>query len=47
MSVEYFEEQRREMIAAIRAITDHVAAEIGKPALDDRSPHGDGQGATP
>ena len=36
MSVEYFEEQRREMIAAIRATTDHVAAEIGKPALDDR-----------
>jgi protein-L-isoaspartate(D-aspartate) O-methyltransferase len=36
MSVEYFEEQRREMVAAIRAITDHVAAQVGKTALDER-----------
>ena len=36
MSVAYFEEQRREMIAAIRVIAEHLAAEIGKTALDDR-----------
>jgi len=36
MSVEYFEEQRREMIAAIRLIADHLAAQVGKTALDDR-----------
>ena len=36
MSVEYFEEQRREMIAAIRVIAKHLVAEIGKTALDDR-----------
>src|SRR5208282_2702561 len=36
MSVAYFEEQRREMIAAIRAIAGHLVAEIGKTALDDR-----------
>jgi protein-L-isoaspartate(D-aspartate) O-methyltransferase len=36
MSVEHFEEQRREMVAAIRAIAEHLAAEIGKPTLDDR-----------
>ena len=36
MSVEYFEEQRREMVAAIRVIAQHLAAEIGKTALDDR-----------
>ena len=35
MSVEYFEE-RREMVAAIRVIAKHLAAEIGKTALDDR-----------
>jgi protein-L-isoaspartate(D-aspartate) O-methyltransferase len=28
--------QRREMVAAIRAMADHVAAEIGKSALDER-----------
>ena len=33
MSVEYFEDQRREMVAAIRAIT---TAQVGKPALDER-----------
>jgi protein-L-isoaspartate(D-aspartate) O-methyltransferase len=36
MSVDYFEEQRREMVAAIRAITDHGAAQISKSALDKR-----------
>jgi protein-L-isoaspartate(D-aspartate) O-methyltransferase len=36
MSVEYFEEQRRQMVAAIRASTDRIAAEIGKSALDTR-----------
>ena len=36
MSVAYFEGQRREMIAAIRVIAQHLAAEIGKTALDDR-----------
>jgi protein-L-isoaspartate(D-aspartate) O-methyltransferase len=36
MSVAYFEEQRREMIAAIRVIAEHLVAEIGKTALDDR-----------
>ena len=36
MSVAYFEEQRREMIAAIRVIAKHLVAEIGKTALDDR-----------
>ena len=37
MSAEYFEEQRRQMIAAIRANTDQVAAQIGKVALDKRA----------
>ena len=36
MSVAYFEEQRREMVAAIRVIAAHLVAEIGKAALDDR-----------
>jgi protein-L-isoaspartate(D-aspartate) O-methyltransferase len=36
MSVAYFEEQRREMIAAIRVIAEHLVAETGKTALDDR-----------
>jgi protein-L-isoaspartate(D-aspartate) O-methyltransferase len=36
MSVDYFEDQRREMVTAIRAITDHVAAQISKSALDKR-----------
>jgi protein-L-isoaspartate(D-aspartate) O-methyltransferase len=36
MSVAYFEEQRREMIAAIRVIAERLVAEIGKTALDDR-----------
>ena len=36
MSVAHFEEQRREMIATIRVIAEHLVAEIGKPAMDDR-----------
>ena len=36
MSVEFFDGQRREMIAAIRVIAGHLAAEVGKAALDDR-----------
>jgi protein-L-isoaspartate(D-aspartate) O-methyltransferase len=36
MSVEFFDGQRREMIAAIRVIAGHLAAEVGKTALDDR-----------
>ena len=36
MSVEFFEDQRREMVEAIRAITEEVCAEVGKPALDER-----------
>ncbi len=36
MSIEYFKEQRRQLIAAIRANTDQVAAQIGKTALDER-----------
>ena len=36
MSVAYFEEQRQEMIAAIKVIAEHLVAEIGKTALDDR-----------
>src|SRR3984893_9226716 len=36
MSIAYFEEQRREMIAAIKLIAQHLVAEIGKTALDDR-----------
>ena len=36
MNAKFFEEQRREMVAAIRAMADHVAAEIAKSALDER-----------
>jgi protein-L-isoaspartate(D-aspartate) O-methyltransferase len=36
MSVAHFEDQRREMIAAIRVIAQHLADETGKTALDDR-----------
>ena len=35
MNTEYFEEQRRDMVAAVRAITDHMA-QVGKTALDER-----------
>jgi hypothetical protein len=36
MNTEYFEEQRRDMVAAVREITDHMAAQVGKTALDER-----------
>jgi protein-L-isoaspartate(D-aspartate) O-methyltransferase len=36
MNAKFFEEQRREMVTAIRAITDHMAAQLGKTALDER-----------
>src|SRR6516225_10377258 len=36
MSVAHFDEERREMIAAIRAISEDVSARVGKPALDER-----------
>jgi protein-L-isoaspartate(D-aspartate) O-methyltransferase len=36
MNAKFFEEQRREMVAAIRAMADHVAAQIGKTTLDER-----------
>src|SRR3974377_83674 len=36
MNAEYFEEQRRDMVATIRAITDHMAAQVGKTSLDER-----------
>ena len=36
MSAEFFEQQRREMVAAIRVIAEHLAAQIGKTALDER-----------
>jgi protein-L-isoaspartate(D-aspartate) O-methyltransferase len=35
MSVDYFGE-RREMVAAIRLIAQHLSAEVGKATLDDR-----------
>jgi protein-L-isoaspartate(D-aspartate) O-methyltransferase len=35
MNVDYFEE-RQEMVAAVRTIAQHLAAEIGKPTLDER-----------
>ena len=36
MRAKFFEEQRQEMVAAIRAIAEHIAAELGKTALDER-----------
>ena len=36
MSVEFFDEQRRQMVAAIRANTNHFAAQIGKSTLGNR-----------
>jgi protein-L-isoaspartate(D-aspartate) O-methyltransferase len=36
MNAKFFEEQRREMVTAIRAMADDVAAQIGKSALDER-----------
>ena len=37
MSVAYFEDQRRQMVEAIKVIAEHLVAEIGKPAMDDRA----------
>jgi protein-L-isoaspartate(D-aspartate) O-methyltransferase len=36
MSVAYFEDQRRQMVEAIKVIAEHLVAEIGKPAMGDR-----------
>src|SRR5262249_26548483 len=36
MNGEYFEAQRRDMLAAVRLMSDHVAAQAGKTALDER-----------
>jgi predicted O-methyltransferase YrrM len=36
VNANFFEEQRQEMVAAIRAIAEHIAAELGKTALDER-----------
>ena len=36
VNAKFFEEQRREMVATIRAIAEHIAAELGKTALDER-----------
>ena len=36
MNAKFFEEQRREMVAAISEIAEHVAAELGKTAFDER-----------
>jgi hypothetical protein len=36
VNAKFFEEQRREMVAAIRARAEHMAPEIGKTALDAR-----------
>ncbi len=36
MNAKFFQEQRREMITAVTGIADHMAAQIGKTALDER-----------
>ena len=36
VNTKFFEEQRREMVAAIRALAEHTAPQIGKTALDER-----------
>jgi protein-L-isoaspartate(D-aspartate) O-methyltransferase len=36
VNAKFFEEQRREMVAAIRAIAEQVAPQIGKTALEER-----------
>jgi protein-L-isoaspartate O-methyltransferase len=36
VNAKFFEEQRREMVAVIRAIAEHVAPQIGKTTLDER-----------
>jgi len=36
MNATFFEEPRREMVAAIKTITEHMADELGKVGLDER-----------
>jgi protein-L-isoaspartate(D-aspartate) O-methyltransferase len=36
MNAKFFEEQRREMVAAISEIAEHIAAALGKTAFDER-----------
>jgi len=36
VNAKFFDEQRREMVAAIRAMAEHMAPQIGKTALDER-----------
>ena len=36
MNAKFFEEQRREMVAAIKVIAEHMAPQIGKAGLDER-----------
>src|SRR6516165_6017717 len=36
VNAKFLEEQRREMVTAIRAMAEHIAHEIGKTALDER-----------
>jgi protein-L-isoaspartate(D-aspartate) O-methyltransferase len=36
VNAKFFEEQRREMVAAIRAMAEHIAPQIRKTALDER-----------
>ena len=36
MNAKFFEEQRREMVAAISEIAEHIAAELGETAFDER-----------
>jgi protein-L-isoaspartate(D-aspartate) O-methyltransferase len=36
VNAKFFDEQRREMVAAIRAIAENMAPQIGKTALDER-----------
>ena len=36
VNAKFFEEQRREMVTANRAMAEHIAHEIGKTALDER-----------
>ena len=45
MSVAYFEEQRREMIAAIKVIAEHLVAEIWQDGAGRSGPQSDGQSA--
>jgi protein-L-isoaspartate(D-aspartate) O-methyltransferase len=36
VNAEFFDEQRREMVTAIRAMAEHIAPQISKTALDER-----------